>query len=89
LPVLGRQTEEVLDLDRKYLANEDAFKKKARKMRNKRELKGEGSFYSSMQPFVQLEISDLMNNCFDVLSEFKMPKKNQTKIVSGRGGACI
>ncbi len=35
-------------------------------------MKGEGSIYSSMQPFVRPEISDLMNERIDVLSEFKM-----------------
>ena len=80
LPVLGTQTEEVLELDRKYLANEDAFKKKARKLRNERELKGEGSIYSSMQPFVRPEISDLMNERIDVLSEFKMLGKEGSEL---------
>ena len=80
LPVLGTQTEEVLELDRKYLANEDAFKKKARKLRNERELKGEGSIYSSMQPFVRPEISDLMNERIDVLSEFKMLGKEESEL---------
>ena len=80
LPVLGTQTEEVLELDRKCLANEDAFKKKARKLRNERELKGEGSIYSSMQPFVRPEISDLMNERIDVLSEFKMLGKEGSEL---------
>ena len=80
LPVLGHQTEDVLELDRKYLANEDAFQKKARKLRNERELKGEGSIYSSMQPFVRPEISDLMNERIDVLSEFKMLGKEESEL---------
>ena len=80
LPVLGTQTEEVLELDRKYLANEDEFKKKARTLRNERELKGEGSIYSSMQPFLRPEISDLMNERIDVLSEFKMLGKEESEL---------
>ena len=80
LPVLGTPTEEVLELDRKYLATGDAFKKKARKLRNERELKGEGSIYSSMQPFVRPEISDLMNERIDVLSEFKMLGKEGSEL---------
>jgi hypothetical protein len=36
LPVLGTETEDVLELDRKYLANEDAFKKKAHKLQKER-----------------------------------------------------
>ena len=80
LPVLGTQTEEVVELDRKYLANEDEFKKKARTLRNERELKGEGSIYSSMQPFLRPEISDLMYERFDVLSEFKMIGKEESEL---------
>ena len=80
LPVLGTQTEDILELDRKYLANEDEFKEKARKLRNERELKGEGSMYSSMQPFVRPEISDLMNERIDVLSEFKMLGKEEREL---------
>jgi len=80
LPVLGTQTEEVLELDRKYLANEDEFKKKAQTLGNERELKGEGSIYSSMQPFVRPEISDLMNERIDVLSEFKMLGKEESEL---------
>ncbi len=57
MPVLGAQTEYMLELDKKYLADEDAFKKKAHKLRKERELKGEGSIYSSIQPFVQPEIT--------------------------------
>jgi hypothetical protein len=80
LPVLGTQTEDVLELDRKYLANEEAFKKKVRKLRKERELKGEGSLYSSMQPFVRPEMSDLMNERIDVLSEFRMPENKTSKL---------
>jgi hypothetical protein len=77
---LGTQTEEVLELDRKYFANEDEFKKKAWTLHNERELKGEGSIYSSMQPFVRPEISDLMNERIDVLSEFKMLGKEESDL---------
>jgi hypothetical protein len=80
LLVLGAQTEDVLELDKKYLADEDAFKKKARKLRKERELKGEGSIYSSMQPFVRPEISELMNERIDVLSEFKMLDNTTTEL---------
>ena len=45
-----------------------------------RELKGEGSIYSSMQPFVRPEISDLMNERIDVLSEFKMLGKEESEL---------
>ena len=50
------------------------------KLRNERELKGEGSIYSSMQPFVRPEISDLMNERIDVLSEFKMLGKEESEL---------
>ncbi len=80
LPVLGTETEDVLELDIKYLANEDAFKKKACKLQKERELKGEGSLYSSMQPFVRPEISDLMNERIDVLSELKMLENKTSKL---------
>jgi hypothetical protein len=89
LPVLGTQTEDVLELDRKYLANEDAFKKKVGKLCKKRELKGEGSIYSSMQPFVQPEISDLMNVSIDVLSEFKMLDNKTSESDGVRERWCI
>ena len=35
--------------------------------------------YSSMQPFVRPEISDLMNERIDVLSEFKMLGKEESE----------
>ena len=44
LPVLGMQTEEVLELDRILLANEDAFKKKVQKLRNESGSKREGKY---------------------------------------------
>ena len=36
--------------------------------------------YSSMQPFVRPEISDLMNERIDVLSEFKMLGKEESEL---------
>ena len=55
LPTLGTQTECAKELDKKYMSDDSKFKKNAREILKRRETKGEGSIYASMQPFARLD----------------------------------
>ena len=68
--VLGTQTDDVDELDKKYLANEEEFKKNANKLRREREARGEGSMYSVLQPFSRPELEELQHKRIDVLTSF-------------------
>ena len=51
--ILGTQTDDVYTLDKKYLEDEEAFAKKADGMRARREVTGDASMYSRMQPWIR------------------------------------
>jgi len=55
LPTLGTQTKCAKELDNKYMSDDNKFKKNAREILKRRETKGEGSIYASMQPFARLD----------------------------------
>jgi hypothetical protein len=51
LPVLGTEIDDIADLDKKYLADEEEFRLNAERIRGARESWGEGSMYLLLQPF--------------------------------------
>jgi hypothetical protein len=53
LPTLGTQPECPKELDEKYMSDDNKFKKTAREILKRRETKGDGSIYASMQPFAR------------------------------------
>ena len=67
---LGTITSFAASLDKKYLADEDEFKKNATHIRRAREARGEGSMYSILQPFSRPDVSELINRRIDVLVSF-------------------
>lgn len=66
--VLGTQTSDVNELDKKYLSDETELKKRAESLRRSRERKGEGSMHSQLQPFSQPSLNALVGLRIDVLS---------------------
>ena len=57
---LGTDVHFVSELDSKYLAREDEFKRKAIELRREREENGEESIYYRLQPFYHPELDDLV-----------------------------
>ena len=77
LPIMGTQTEDVADLDARYMENTEEFKRNAGKLAREREMSGETSIYSRMQPFYRPNLIDLMNRRIDVLTEFKVKENGK------------
>ena len=77
LPILGTQIDQVKKLDGQYVANEDGFKMKARKIRHERELQGEGSIHATMQSWFPPTLCDLLDQRIDVLAGFEMPDTDE------------
>jgi hypothetical protein len=75
LPTLGTETECVKELDRKYFADGDQFKRNACKVQHERESKKQGCIYASMQSFYAPPLCDLLNERIDVLVGFDIPGK--------------
>ncbi|KAL7552655.1 hypothetical protein ACHAWF_015887 [Thalassiosira exigua] len=69
---LGTDIDFIAELDAKYLADESEFKKKAERIRQKRETDGNESIYSRMQPFHRPELADLLDKRIDVYYEFDL-----------------
>jgi hypothetical protein len=67
LPVLGTEIDDIADLDKKYLANEEKFRLNADRIRRAREARGEGSMYSLLQPFSRPNVNELLGQRIDVL----------------------
>ena len=57
-------------LDQKYMEDGGGFEKRASKMQRRREVTGETSIYSRMQPFDQPEIVALHHKRIDYLFTF-------------------
>ena len=70
LSILGTRTDDVKDLDQKYMVDEEEFKKKADEIRKQHEAKGGGSIYYYLQPFSRPELSVLIGRLIDVYSQF-------------------
>ena len=86
LPILGTQTECAKELDRKYMTDDDKFKRSARKIQKRRETKGEGSIYASMQPFARPALCDLVNERIDYLSAFQIAGQREPELRWCQGG---
>ena len=70
--IFGTQTDNVYTLDKKYLEDEEAFaRKKVDGMRARREVTGDASMYSHMQPWIRPEIEDLLHQRIDYLADFQ------------------
>ena len=70
-PILSTQTVDVDTLDKKYLENEEAFEKKVDGMRARRDVTGDASMFSCMQPWIQPAIEDLLHQRIDYLADFQ------------------
>ena len=64
--VLGTQTSDVNELDKKYLSDETELKKRAESLHRSRERKGEGSMHSQLQPCSQPSLNALVGLRIDV-----------------------
>ena len=73
LPVLGTEIDDIADLDKKYLANEEQFRLNADRIRRAREARGEGSMYSLLQPFSRPNVNELLGRRIDVLYSCTLP----------------
>ena len=81
MPILGDDwTDEVKKLDEKYFQNESKFRQDAEALRNELESKGEGSMFSSMQPFIQPGVHDLVGRRIDVLSSIDVLVGKETQL---------
>ena len=67
---LGTPTDEVSALDKQYMEDEGDFEKKASSIQLKREVTGESSIYSRMQPFDRPEVETLLERRIDYLFAF-------------------
>ena len=87
--MLGTQTCDVGFLDRRYLSDENKFKRKAEKARRERESKGEGSMYSQLQPFSRPELTELIGKQIDVLCSFDIDIRKGMKELRWRQGEVL
>ena len=76
---MGTKTVVVSGLDQKYLVDDEHFKQNAAKMRKAREAKGEGSMYSTLQPFHRPELSELVGKRIDVFIAFYVKVEGKTE----------
>ena len=67
---VGTATDEVAELDKQYMEDAGDFEKRATKMQQRREVTGESSMHSRMQPFVRPEVESLKGMRIDYLHEF-------------------
>ena len=61
LPMLGKQTVAVKNLDKKYIKDQEGFVKNADTIRKERENMGVGSIYSEMQPRSKPKIDNTLS----------------------------
>ena len=74
---LGTPVDEVAELDKKYIADEGKFEKKASGIQLRKEVTGESSIYSRMQPFDRPEVETLLNRRIDYLFTFDEGTKDE------------
>ena len=78
LPMLGKQTVAVKNLDKKYIKDEEGFVKNAHTIRKERENMGVGSIYSEMQPRSKPKIDNtFIGERIKVLFMFDILDKNE------------
>lgn len=70
--ILGTFNDFAKNLDAKYFKDEDEFKEACMKLKGKREARGEGSMYSTLQPFNRPDLDELLNKRIDVLTSFEI-----------------
>ncbi len=68
------------------MTDDDKFKRSARKIQKRRETKGEGSIYESMQPFARPALCDLVNEHIDYLSAFQIAGQREPELRWCQGG---
>ncbi len=73
VPVLGTEIDDIADLDKKYLANEEQFGLNAEQIGQAREARGEGSIYLLLQPFIRPNVNELLGRRIDVLYSCTLP----------------
>ena len=69
--IFGTQTDDVDTLDQKYLEDEETLEKKTDVMWVRREVTGDASIYSRMQPWIQPAIEDMLHQRIDHLADFQ------------------
>ena len=75
--VLGTPVDEVAELEKQYMEDEGNFEKRASNIQLKREVSGESSIYSRMQPFDRPDIKTLLNRRIDYLFTFDEGTKDK------------
>ncbi len=73
LPVLGTEIDDVTNLNKKYLANEEQFWLNADQIWQAREAKGKRSMHSLLQPFGRPNVNELIGQRIDVLYSCTLP----------------
>ena len=68
--IIGTPIDGVTTLDKKYIKDDDDFEKKVSVIQLKREVTGEISIYSWMQPFHRPEVEALLERRIDYLFVF-------------------
>lgn len=74
--ILGTLNDFAKNLDAKYFKDKDEFKKACEKLKREREARGEGSMYSTLQPFFRPELDELVGRRIDVLSSFEIKNED-------------
>jgi hypothetical protein len=72
LPILGTATQQLLESNDTAKNNEKEFRVSMAEVQKQREVKGEGSIISVMQPFYCLELDELIDRRIDVLYSFQL-----------------
>ena len=67
LPILGTASQQLIKSNATATIDEDEFRKQAEELRRQREVRGEGSIFSIMQPLYCPELDELINKRIDVL----------------------
>jgi hypothetical protein len=78
LATLGTAISDVASLDQKYALNFSELKKAASRTRREREIQGQGSMYSQLQPFSRPEVSELIGKRIDVLFSVDIDARNKS-----------
>ena len=72
LPILGTASQQLIESNATATIDEDEFRKQAEELRRQREVRGEGSIFSIMQPLDCPELDELINKRIDVLYSFQL-----------------
>ena len=83
LPVLSTEVDDIADLDKMYLTNEEQFQLNADRIRRARESWGEGSMYSLLQSFSRPNVNELLGRQIDVLYSCTLPGDGGNLLMCG------